>query len=127
MDELAPVVESFIVDFNKMCREGRKDHLLRERVVQYESGPERVQYKVTYEAKKRKTGWQVRAVTKGFWIFKKKFPLMEINVQPGTISFKGLYAQGLKPIDINPDELKRELNSYIKTCKILPPNAFVNS
>jgi len=127
MDELEPVVKSFITGFNKMCREGRKDHLLRERMVEYESGPEKVQYKVSYEAKKRKKGWQVRAVTKGFWIFKKKFPLMEINVQDGTVSFKGLFTQDLNPVDAHPDDLYKELQRYIGICKDLPPNAFVNS
>ncbi|MFK7924312.1 MAG: hypothetical protein AB8H47_20310 [Bacteroidia bacterium] len=127
MTELEPVVNSFIVGFNKMCHEGRKDHLLRERMVQYESGPRKVQHKVSYQAKKRSDGWQIRAVTKGFWIFKKKFPLMEIKVQPGTISFKGLFTQDLKPVDPNPDALYAELQRYIGICQALPQDAFLNS
>lgn len=127
MDELAPVVESFIVGFNKMCQEGRKDHLLREKMVEYESGPRKVHYKVSYEAKKGKGGWQIRAVTKGFWIFKKKFPLMEIKVQAGTISFKGLFTEDLNPVDPNPDDLYTELQRYIGICKALPQDAFLNS
>ncbi|MEL6654541.1 MAG: hypothetical protein AAFQ87_27450, partial [Bacteroidota bacterium] len=103
MDELEPVINSFIKGFNKMCQEGRKDLLLRERMVEYESGPRKEQYKIRYEAKRRKDGWQVRGVTKGFWIFKQKFPLMEIKVLPGTVSFKGLFTDKLQAVDPNPE------------------------
>ena len=117
------LISSFLKDFNKMCDTERKDFLIREKLVTFESGTSIKKYNVTYELKSKSDNWSIDAVTKGWWIFKTRFPLLKITRKDQKITFSGLYTESIKPFDSA--NLKENLDKYISICKALPQDAFV--
>ncbi|WP_062057933.1 hypothetical protein [Aquimarina longa] len=119
------IIETFLSDFNEMCKTNRKDFLLRERMVTYESGSFIKKYNVTYRLKQKNNSWLIEAVSSGFWIFKKRFLLLRITKTNNKINFSGLYTSSIP--DFEESLIEEKLKKYIEICKSLPQNAFVNS
>jgi hypothetical protein len=117
-------IDIFIVNFNEMCKEDRRDFLVREREVMYEATKSIKQYKVTYKAKKRRRHKEIYAQS-GFWIFKRKFPLFKITQKDKMIQFEGLYTDSFSSFPDN--KITENLQLFLETCKKLPKNAFINS
>ena len=69
------VISQFVDAFNLMCKTGRRDFLVRERMVNYESESRIKRYPVEYKMKGKGDEWDIFAESEGFWIFKKNFPL----------------------------------------------------
>lgn len=124
INQFESTVNQFITKFNAMCKTQRKDFLIRERMVTYESGTGVRTYNVTYKAKINGPQYEIYARS-GFWIFGKSFPLFKFLVQNGSIIFHGMYTKHFPPFP--PSELEVKLNSYIEICKKLPKDAFVRS
>lgn len=123
--QLDKIIETFIGNFNKMCKSHRRDFLIRERIVTYESETSIKRYNVTYVVKKSRDKWSILAISHGFWIFKRKFPLFKISRFNGQINFSGLYTSSI--LDFKESLLKEKLEEYLDCCKKLPQNAFVCS
>ena len=118
-------VDQFIKDFNTMCKTTRKDLLVRERVVQYETGSGIRKYNITYKAKKGKNKIDIVGETAGFWIFKSKFPLFSIQQVQGKLKFSGLYTSKFTVMEES--ELKQNLQKFLEICEKLPKDAFTKS
>lgn len=118
------IVNAFLKDFNEMCKTERKDFLIRERVVNYESGSRIKKYNVTYRVRNKKDKWIIEAVN-GFWIFKKKFLLLEITLRGEKINFSGLYTHSIR--DFEKSLLEEKLKKYLSICKKTRHDAFVKS
>lgn len=123
-ERLNAVVRDFVYHFNEMCRLRRKDLLVRQKTVQYESGSRLQTYQVSYRVKVTKKDWQIYAVSNGFWIFKSKFPLFRIIKLDHKLSFAGLYTEDLASIPISANQLKEQLDRYLHKCEKLPQDAF---
>ena len=119
------IINTFVTDFNRMCSSERKDFLIREKKVQYEDGPRIKRYNVTYEVKKSGKTWKIQAVSSGFWIFKKRFPLLTIQWKKGEFHLKGLYIKDMKRFEDS--LLGSKLSKYLEKCRSLPQNAFIRS
>lgn len=120
------IVKAFAVKFNEMCQTERKDFLIREKLVTYESGSEMKRYGVTYEVKKSGDVWKVDAVSDGFWIFKSRFPLLEVHrKESGMATLKGMYTKTFG--DFEEALLEEKLEAYMAVCKALPQDAFIKS
>ncbi|PHN07289.1 hypothetical protein [Flavilitoribacter nigricans] len=126
-DRLDRVVENFVGAFNEMCRSKRKDFLVRQKMVNYESGSRLVSYRVTYKMKSTSREWRIFAATSGFWIFRSTFPLLRILKKEHSLSFSGLFTEDLKSISRSPEQLKEQLDHYLQICESLPRDAFINS
>lgn len=124
-EQLDQIIETFVHNFNTMCKEHRRDFLIRERTVTYESGDTIKTYNVTYIVKKTSDKWKILAVNNGFWVFKKKFPLFEISRAKGKMGFNGLFTQSIP--DFETSMLAENLEKYLEHCKKLPQDAFVRS
>lgn len=124
-EQIDYIIDAFLVKFNNMCWNERRDFLIRERSVEYESGPKIKKYTVSHIAEKSENEWNIMGITKGFWIFKKKFPLLKINKFGNKISFSGLYTNNIT--DFDESLLEQKLEQYLETCKNLPQNAFIRS
>lgn len=118
------IVNTFLKNFNEMCTTERRDFLIRERIVNYESGSYTKKYNVTYRGRNKKNKWIIEAVN-GFWIFKKKFLLLEITLKGEKINFSGLYTHSIK--DFEKSLLEDKLKIYLNTCKKIRHDAFVKS
>ncbi|WNJ18387.1 hypothetical protein [Pontibacter sp. G13] len=119
------ILEDFVEAFNVMCKTQRRDFLVREKVVDTETGPEVIRRKVTYRVRKSFGKWQVEAVTKGFWIFRRKYPLLKFAREEDVTEIWGLYAKELGKV--HDDDLAEALRGYQEKCRKLPHNAFVRS
>ncbi|THB80112.1 MAG: hypothetical protein D3926_08775 [Desulfobacteraceae bacterium] len=120
------IISEFVDAFNRMCRDNRRDFLIRERVVTYESGSRIKQYQVRYMVKQKKNKWEIYAQSKGFWIFKSKFPLIRIEKKHDQVLISGMFTEAIaSPFD--PSELKAKLDQYLIICQNLPKDAFVRS
>ena len=119
------IVNSFLKEFNEMCSSTRKDFLLRERVVNYESGSSVKRYNITHRVKRKNNTWTIEAVSSGFWIFKKRFLLLRITRNRRNVNFSGLFTPSIS--NFKDSEIEEKLKEYLKTCKALPQNIFVKS
>ena len=119
------IITNFLVRFNQMCTTERKDFLIRERWATYESGKKLERYNVSYRLKSSLDKWKVEAVTKGFWIFRKKFPLLEITRKKGIVNFSGMFTYSIP--DFNENELEKKLEEYLAICKSVPQDVFIKS
>ncbi|MEZ5038852.1 MAG: hypothetical protein R2828_03140 [Saprospiraceae bacterium] len=124
-EQLDSIINTFVRNFNTMCKVHRRDFLIRERTVTYESGESIKKYNVTYIVKKTSHKWKILAVSNGIWIFKKKFPLFEISRAKGKMSINGLFTQSIP--DFETSMLAENLEKYLEHCKKLPQDAFVRS
>ncbi len=126
-EQIDQIIHDFGKKFNTMCANERRDFLIREWTsTDYETGITSTYRKpVTYKVKKKRNKWRIRAETKGFWIFKRRFPLFDIIHSNGTIEFKGLYTHTIPVFE--EALLAEKLDEYIAICKRLPPDAFVRS
>jgi len=125
-NKIEKALNHFIVAFNAMCKKERRDILLRERTVTYESSSSIKTYYVTYAVKKYGNTWKVFGLSDGgFWIFRKKFPLFDVVISKEEIQFKGLYTSTIPTA--TEDNLDACLEKYTAVCKALPQNAFINS
>ena len=125
--EIEAIINEFLEGFNLMCAESDRAMIIRERTYNYESGPSTTtqRYDVTYMVKKRGKSWKIFAQSKGFWIFKKRFPLVQVKRIQERYTLEGLYVKGMAPFE--PTELKQKLEDYTETCKNLPRDVFINS
>ena len=117
-------VVAFVLKFNKMCEQERKDFLVREYTVNYESGPSIQQHSVTYKVSNDGDVWEVNA-ERGFWVFKSKYPLIRITKDGDMASISGLYTKALG--DFEASQIEEKLDAYIEICRKLPQDAFVKS
>lgn len=126
-EQIEQVIQGFLNDFNEMCKSMGREHLIRERTYNYESGPRTTKrsYKVTYVAKKRGRHWKITGKSEGFWIFRRTFPLFKIMQSNDKFTFKGLYVKNMT--DFGADQLKEKLDEYLNICKNLPHDVFVNT
>lgn len=125
-NEIDTILGKFISQFNAMCRSERKDFLLRERTVNYESSSSVKTYYINYEMKRYNNTWKIYGVSEnGFWIFKKKFPLLDLVKSQDKIIFKGLYTSTIPTATA--DNFQECLDKYIEVCKGLPQNVFINT
>lgn len=125
-NKIENALHKFIGAFNAMCKKERRDILLRERTVTYESSSSIKTYYVTYAFKKYGDTWKIFGLSDGgFWIFRKKFPLFDMVKTKEGIQFKGLYTSTI-PMATQ-DNIEACLEKYIEVCKTLPQNAFINS
>ena len=56
-EHLDRIINTFVRNFNTMCKDHRRDFLIRERTVTYESGESIKKYNVTYVVKKTSRKW----------------------------------------------------------------------
>lgn len=119
-------INTFLDKFNEMCKSERRDFLIRERVVTYESGSRIRTYHVTHQLKRKNDNtWVIEGITKGWWIFKSKFLLLRVTRKKNKVNLSGPYTSKIK--DFNSSELEVKLNEYLETCKKIPREAFVRS
>ena len=123
--KLDMLIENFLVRFNKMCERERRDFLNRERTVNYETGSRIKKYKVVHQLRKRDNEWLIEAISDGFWIFKKRFPLLRITREMNKISFAGMFTHTIHDFEV--EQLEEKLNEYLKICKNQPEDVFTNS
>lgn len=123
-EEIETILAKFLLSFNEMCKENNRAVVLREKTVNYEAGPQTYtsRYEVTYKAKKSGTKWKIRAESKGFWIFKKRFPLFKLIRLKDKLAMEGLY---VKILPFETAELEGQLNDYTEKCKNLARDIFV--
>ncbi len=119
------IVESFVKEFNKMCKAERKDLLIRERMVEYEYNSELKRYSVKYIVRKWRSTWRIEAVGRGFWIFRARFPLIKIKKSDHFVTVTGLYSQSISKFDVN--LIDQKLKEYLLICKRLPRDVFIRS
>ncbi|GAA3519291.1 hypothetical protein GCM10022393_36830 [Aquimarina addita] len=124
-EKIDKTIHTFLEEFNEMCRTERRDFLIRERLVNYESGSSIKKYNVTYRVKRKQNTWTIEAVSNGFWIFRRKFLLLKITPKKNNLNFTGLYTTSIR--DFEESLLSQKLKDYLNTCKKLPHNAFVRS
>ena len=132
-NKLNPIINKFIVDFNKMCVETGRNKLVKHTTSTYEgtTSTSTSNYAVTYGVKHGDKKWEVIGKSKGFWIFKKKFPLFTIEVTKNTtggecITFNGLYTSKSPAVKATEDALASSLASYLENCKSIPVSTFTN-
>lgn len=118
-------VNAFLEEFNEMCRTERRGFLIRERLVNFESGSYVKKYNVTHRVRRKKNTWIIEAVTNGFWIFRRKFLLFKITIKKDKINFSGLYTSTIP--DFKEPLLEVKLKKYLNICKKTPRNVFVKS
>ena len=123
--EIEKVINSFLDDFNAMCKANNRAVIIREYTVTYETGPRTItkRYEVTYQAKKKRKKWKVYAQSNTAWIIKKRFQLMSIVERKDGLALEGLYVKGIDSFP--PTELKTRLNAYLENCKSIPRDTFV--
>lgn len=126
-EEIEKTISSFLPGFNAMCKAENKNIIIREYTTNYESGPKTVtkRYEVNYVFKKARKGWKIYAQSNGFWIFKKRFPLVSIVMRKDGLALEGLYVKGISTFPAS--ELKEKLEEYTEICKKLARDIFVNS
>ncbi len=117
------ITQEFLLKLNEMCKNDRRDFLIRERRVNYEHGSEIRKYTVTYRIKKAKNIWIIEAVSSGFWIFKKRFPLLRITKKNTMVNFSGLFTSTISDFKI--DQLEDKLHTYLEICKNQPRDVFI--
>jgi hypothetical protein len=120
--EIDLVISKFLVRFNEMCQNENRAFLIREKTVNYESGSKTKIIKVTYRIKKQPNEWLIEAVDNGFWIFKKRFPLLRINKNNSEFSFSGMFTSSFR--NFPQEELEEKLNQYLSICKSQTNNVF---
>lgn len=124
--EITALVEGFLVRFNEMCKTERKDLLQRTATVNYEHGSRLKTYKVKHRLKKGKGVWNIEAVSSGFWIFRKRFPLLSIyKWKNNKIKFLGMYTHNITEFDVS--ELESKLDLYLTNCKNQSNDTFTQS
>lgn len=123
-ENINQIINAFLKDFNEMCKTERRDFLIRERVVNYESGSYTKKYNVIYRVRRKKNSWIIEAVN-GFWFFKKKFLLLQITLKGEKLNFSGLYTHSTR--DFEKSLLDDKLKKYLNTCKRIRHDAFVKS
>jgi len=123
--EIDKILESFLERFNEMCQNEKKHFLYRERTVTYENSTRIKKYQVTYKLKKENNGWTINAVSNGFWVFKKKFPLLRITKTNDQITFSGMFTSTINQFSL--DKLEEKLEVYLDICKKQPENVFTKS
>ncbi|MEM1136271.1 MAG: hypothetical protein AAGI07_10570, partial [Bacteroidota bacterium] len=89
-------IKTFLKDFNEMCRADRKDFLIREKLVTYEHSTRTQRYEVTYRVRSKSNIWFIEAVTDGFWIFKKRFPLIRITRNKDMVDITGVHTGSIR-------------------------------
>lgn len=119
------IIENFLVRFNKMCEVERKDFLLRERLVEYEYSSKIKQFKVSYRLKRSNNEWLLEAVSWGFWIFRRKYPLLRIKRNGNTINFSGMFTYTIA--EFNVELIENKLSEYLEICKKQRRNVFIKS
>ena len=125
-NDMSQTLNDFVERFNSMCKTERKDFLLRERLVNYESGSSIKTYYITYVLKEQKDRYRVIGLSNGgFWIFRKRFPLLDIEIKGNELKFKGLYTSTIPTA--TKETLKECLDKYLDICKKLPQNAFIKN
>ena len=124
-EKIDQTVNAFLKEFNEMCRTERKDFLIRERMVNYESGSSIRKYNVTHRVRRKKNIWIIEAVSSGFWIFRRKFLLLKITLKKNKLNFSGLYTYSI--LDFEESLLEDKLKEYLNTCKKTPHDVFVKS
>ncbi|SEB48297.1 hypothetical protein SAMN04489761_0974 [Tenacibaculum sp. MAR_2009_124] len=124
-EQIDKIVNDFLVSFNKMCVNDRKDLLERERTINYEHGSRIKKYRVTHRIKKKKDEWLIEAVSNGFWIFKRKFPLLRIVRNNNRISFYGMFTYDFPDFELH--QLKSKLDTYLSNCKKQSYDTFTKS
>jgi hypothetical protein len=122
------VVENFVAEFNRMCRETGRDYLLREKGATGESGAVIKRYKVEYKLKTTSYGWEIFGESRRFFFFKNEFPLLTIMTRgDNKLGFLGLFTEKMPRIEPNnPAELHQILQNYLNNCRNMPETAFVN-
>jgi hypothetical protein len=123
--EIDKTIHAFLKEFNEMCSTERKDFLIRERLVNYESGSYIKKYNVTHKVRRKNNSWTVEAMTSGFWIFRRKFLLFKITLKKDKLNFSGLYTSSFP--DFEESLLKNNLKKYLNICKKTPRDVFVKS
>ncbi|ALU75111.1 hypothetical protein J2Q11_11525 [Tenacibaculum finnmarkense genomovar finnmarkense] len=126
-ENIDKIINAFLKDFNEMCKTKKRDFLIREKIVNYESGTyskKQVKYNVTYKVSRKKNIWVIEAIN-GFWFFKKKFLLLQITTKGEKLNFSGLYTHSFK--DFEKSLLEDKLKIYLNTCKKIRHDAFVKS
>jgi hypothetical protein len=124
-EKIDQTVNTFLEEFNEMCKTERRDFLIRERVVNYESGSSIKKYNVTHRVRIKKNVWIIEAVSSGFWVFKRKFLLLRITIKKDKLNFAGLYTFSI--LDFEESLLEEKLKEYLNICKKTPHDAFVKS
>lgn len=124
-EKIDKTVNAFLEEFNEMCRTERRDFLIRERLVNYESGSSIKRYNVTHRVRRKKNSWIIEAVSSGFWIFRRKFMLFRITVKKDKLNFSGLYTSSI--LDFEESLLENKLKEYLTICKKMPHDVFVKS
>ncbi len=122
---LDKIIHEFLPKFNKMCATERRDFLVRERTVNYEHGSRIKKYQVTHQIRKRKNEWLIEGVSNGFWIFKRRFPLLRITRRRNLINFAGVFTSSIH--DFKEEQLEEKLNEYLEICKSQPHDVFIKS
>lgn len=120
--EIETIARDFVFKFNRMCQSERRNFLVKKRNITYETGTQVKTYHVNYQIRKRRNAWQVDAVSDGFWIFKKRFPLLRISQNQGKIRFSGPFTADIS--DFEPKLLKQKLDEYMEICKKQPADVF---
>jgi hypothetical protein len=118
-------IDKFMVRFNIMCRKERRHFLIRQRTVEYEYSSEIKKFEVTYRVKKKRDEWLIEAVSDGFWIFRRRYPLLRITRNDNRIRFAGMFTSTIPDFDIN--LLEEKLDEYLVICKNQPKNVFTES
>ncbi len=119
------IITQFVDNFNNMCDEERRDYLIRERIINYESGPRTKRYEVQYQMRKRGNTWKIEAVSGTVWPFRRRFPLITLKLVDDRFQTIGLYNGQIK--EFSPEELELKLKQYLDKCRTLPQNAFIKS
>lgn len=122
---LDKTIDEFLSRFNQMCATERRDFLVRERKVNYEHGSRIKTYHVTHQVRKRGNEWLIEAVSSGFWIFKRRFPLLRITKRHNLINFAGIFTSSIR--DFKEEQLEEKLNEYLEICKNQPHDVFIKS
>lgn len=122
-ENIDKTVNAFLEEFNEMCSTERRDFLIRERLVNYESGSSVKRYNVTHRVRRKKNIWIIEAVSSGFWIFRQKFLLLKITLKKDKLNFSGLYTSSIQ--DFEESLLEDKLKEYLNICKKMPHDVFI--
>ena len=78
-----------------------------------------------HRLKKRNNVWLIEAVSNGFWIFRRKFPLLRIVRYNNMISFYGMFTYDIADFEVN--KLKSKLEIYLENCRKQSYDTFTKS
>jgi hypothetical protein len=124
-EKINEIINAFLEEFNEMCKTERKSFLIRERVINYESGSSIKKYNVTHRVRRKNNAWIIEAISSGFWVFRRKFLLLRITIKKDKLNFSGLYTSSI--LDFEESLLESKLKEYLNICKNTPHDVFIKS